>query len=195
VPCIQQCNKYWMIKKCSSANRCARVDCYRCARRYARRIARDFQRHDPGRIYAVTTNARVTDLDGFAKCRVAIWNVIAYRRQISRWWNGVSTRLWQCHDGSIRGVMALGSISEAEILKTIGARWPITLRRIEPDALSHEIWEATRPDMIMADDPDLARYQPRQMTVRPRRTRATSRGSSYVPPPNPFDEPMPFIIG
>jgi len=194
VPCIQHCNKYEMTKECCSANRCSRIECPKCARRYARRIARDFCRPDTGRIYAIAISAGVADLDEFRQWRLSIWNIITYRRQICRWWQGVSIRVWLRNDGSIRGVVAPGSISEDELIAALGCRWPTTLRWIEFDALFNELYEAVQPDNIMSADPDHARYQRRQLTVRPFKFRKPARRSKSVFTPSPYDEPMPVLI-
>jgi hypothetical protein len=124
---------YCMITKCSSSNRCSRIECHRCARRYGRRVARNFRGPDSARIYAIVITAGIGNLDEFGQWRVSAWNIFTYRRQICRWWHGVSMRVWLSNDSSIRGVIALGSITEAELLTAFGSRWSVTLRHIEPD--------------------------------------------------------------
>ena len=103
-------------------------------------------------------------------------------------------RVWLSRNGSILGVMALGSITEAEFLTAFGSRWSVTLRHIAPEALDDELYAALGPEMIMADDFGHARYQPRQMTVRPRRTRISPSRPVPHRVPDPFDGPMPLLI-
>jgi len=184
-----------MIVKCSSANRCARIDCSRCARRYACRAARDFQGQSTGQIYTIAISTGIRDLEKFRQWRISVWNIFNYRRQTCRWWQDVTMRAWLSNDGRIRGVVSLGSITGSEFDAALGARWPITLRRINPEALFDELHAVVRPGTIMADDPDHARYQPRQMTVRPRRARTCPKRPGQMYMPDLFDEPMPLLIG
>ena len=182
-----------MIDKCSSAHRCSQIDCHRCARRYARRIARDFRGPDTGQVHAIAFAAGIADLDEFRQWRISAWNILTYRRQVCRWWQSVSLRLWFCQ-GTVRGVVALGSITTTEFETAFGSRWPFTLRRIDPEALFDELYAVVRPGSIMQDDSDHARYQPRQMTVRPRHARTGRKRSAPTRHPDPIDEPMPILI-
>ncbi|MBM1169626.1 hypothetical protein [Microvirga arabica] len=142
----------------------------------------------------MTIAAGLNDIEEFVRWRISVWDVIAYRRQVCRWWHGVSLRIWLCRDQTIRGVVALGAITETEFQMAFGLRWPMILRRIEPETAGDVIVAVVRPNMIIADDPERARYQPRQMTVRPRRARMVPKPSVSVPLYNPFDEPMPVLI-
>jgi hypothetical protein len=96
--------------------------------------------------------------------------------------------------GTVRGVVALGSITTTEFETSFGSRWPFTLRRIDPEALFDELHAVVRPGSIMQDDADHARYQPRQMTVRPRYVRTGRKRSAPTRHPDPIDEPMPILI-
>jgi hypothetical protein len=183
-----------MIRKCSSANRCAQIQCNKCARRYARRIARDLQCRGTGLIFAISIAAEIDSIDDFTRWRVSIWNAVAYRRSVCRWWNDIYLRVWAGQDGCIRGVVALGSITENEFLTTLSSRWPIMLRRIEREALYDELYAVIHPDAIMADNPSHARYQRRQATVRPSRPRVGPMHASDVLVRDPFDDPMPLLI-
>jgi hypothetical protein len=182
-----------MTKKCCSANRCARIECPKCARRYARRVAYDFLFSATGQIYAITITAGIDSLNDFGGWRVSAWNTFSYRRNC-RWWRDVAMRVWLSRDSSIRGAVALGSVTEHEFLTAIKTRWPVTLRSIRPEALYDEIYAVVRPDMIMADDPSHARYQPRQMTVRPHCARVTPTHPVDAILFDPFDDPMPLLI-
>jgi hypothetical protein len=91
-------------------------------------------------------------------------------------------------------VVALGSITENEFMNALGSRWPITLRQINPDALPDELYAVVHPDIIMADDPSHARYQSRQVTVRPSRPRVASIHVAEAPVREPFGDPMPILI-
>jgi hypothetical protein len=102
--------------------------------------------------------------------------------------------LWLSRDGYIRGVIALRSITEDEFLTALGARWPMTLRPIRLNALYDELYAVVRPDVMLADDPSHARYQPRQVTVRPSRPRGVSRHTADALAPDPFGDPMPVLI-
>jgi hypothetical protein len=103
-------------------------------------------------------------------------------------------RVWLCRDGSIRGVVALESVTENEFLTALGSRWLITLRQISPEALRDELYTIVHRDIIMSDYPDHARYQNRQMTVRPRHARAKSIPLADASVCDPFDDPMPVLI-
>lgn len=186
---------YYMEKRCSSANRCARIECNKCARRYARYVARDFLCTSTGPIYAITINAQISNLDTFRRWRTSAWNIVSFRRRC-RWWRDIAMRVWLTRDGSIRGVVALGSITESEFLTALGSRWPLALRQICPEALYDELYGVVHPDAIMADDLCHARYQPGQMKVRPRRARMEpiSPALADVLACGPFDDPMPFLI-
>jgi hypothetical protein len=184
-----------MISKCSSANRCAQIHCSKCAKRHARRVAREFQAPSTCPIYAVTIAAQTDDLEEFGRWRADVWNIIAYRRQICRWWRGVSLRVWLCQDQTVRGVVALGAITESEFQTALGSRWFLTLHPIPTGSLADLLFQIVRPGSIMADDPGYARYQHRQMTVRPSRARAAPEPVASVRLVDLFDEPMPMLIG
>lgn len=184
----------YMAKRCSSANRCVQIGCNTCARRYARRIARDFQCRSTGTIYATSIAADIDSIDDFRLWRVSLWNVVSYRKSGCRWWRDIHIRVWCCRDGCIRGIVALESVTEKEFLTALGSRWPITLRQITPEALRDELYTVVHPDIIMGDYPDHARYQHRQMTVRPSHARAKSIYPADAPVRDPFDDPMPLLI-
>jgi hypothetical protein len=188
-------NKYRMITKCSSANRCSGIECPRCARRYARHTARSFLETSVDRIYSIRVDAIISTLPEFAEWRIKLWNVIDHRRRTSWYWDRFSARLWLCGDGSICGVTALGSITEDELVAALGIRWPLSLHRIDASSLFDELYAVVRPGSIMADDLGCARYQPRQMAVRPRRARAAPKPAASVRLVDLFDEPMPMLIG
>jgi hypothetical protein len=69
------------------------------------------------------------------------------------------------------------------------------MRRIGASEVLSELYVILGPETIMMDDPDQARYQPRQMTVRPRRIGVKPKQSPPDRLLNPFDEPMPVILG
>jgi hypothetical protein len=184
----------YMIRRCSSANRCAQIGCNRCARRYARRVARDFLCSATGPIYAITINAGIGDLNDFERWRVSLWNAVFYRRGVCRWWKDMHLRIWCSRDGLIRGIIALGPITECEFLTALGSRWPLALRQIRPEALYDELYGVVHPDVIMADDLSHARYQPRQMTVRPSRAHVAPISVADAMVCDPFDDPMPVLI-
>jgi hypothetical protein len=145
-------------------------------------------------MYSISIDDGVSTLSEFGDWRIRIRNALDHRRRISRWWSTCSMRVWLSRNGSILGVMALGSITEAELLTAFGSRWSVTLRHISPEALDDELYAALGPEMIMSDDFGHARYQPRQMTVRPRRTRISPNRPVPLCIPDPFDEPMPVLI-
>lgn len=186
----------YMMKRCSSANRCARIECNKCSRRYARHVARDFQRTSTGPIYAITINAQISNLDDFRRWRDTFANAVSYRRSVCRWWNDIHLRVWCGWDGCIRGGVALGSITENEFLTALSSRWSLMLRRIEREALYDELYAVIHPDAILADDSSHARYQHRQMTMRSSRSRVTPTDSAPADTlgRDPFDDPMPFLI-
>jgi hypothetical protein len=195
MPYVPRTDKYRMITKCSSAHRCAYVESTRCARRYAHRTARNFETTSNGRNYTIAIAAEVNTKVEFAHWRVTAWNIIAYRRQICHRWNSISLRLWLCHDKTVHGVVSLGSVTESELLAAFEARWPTTLSRIKQEELRDIVLAIVHPGSLMTDDPNHRRYQSRHMTVRPRRARTSPKRPVLVYMPDPFDEPMPLLIG
>lgn len=183
-----------MPRKCCSAHRCARIDCLKCAKRYARHVARAFLRESTGRTYSIILDANIRSLDHFAEWRVAMRNALHHRKKGSRWWHDISIRLWLSSDGRVRGLIALASITENEFLIALGLRWRTTLHPLSAEALPDALFQVVRPGSIMMVDGDHARYQHRQMTVRPRDPHSRRKLPSYVKLPDPFEEPMPIIV-
>jgi hypothetical protein len=70
----------------------------------------------------------------------------------------------------------------------------MTLRPIRLEALYDELYAVVRPDVILADEPSHARYQSRQMTVRPSRPRVVSIHAADALARDPFGDPMPLLI-
>ena len=147
-----------------------------------------------GRIYSIRIETRISTLLEFAKWRIKQWNIIDYRRRVSRWWSDLSFRVWLCGDGSVRGVVALGSITEDELAAALGTRWLLTLRQIDQGNVFDELYSVVQPRSIIADEPDHGRYQRRQLSVRPRRARTHQTRPVAISDPDPFDEPMPLLI-
>lgn len=71
----------------------------------------------------------------------------------------------------------------------------MTLRSIRLGALYDELYAVVRPDVILGDDPNHARYQPRQMTVRPCRVRVSPKHLASSVATDLSDGAMPLLIG
>jgi hypothetical protein len=84
-------------------------------------------------------------------------NVVEYRRAQSRWWNDVSLTVWLCHEQRARGIVALGSVQEAELVKAF-ERWPTTLGPVASEDVRAEVYRVLHPTRI-ALIPDGRRYQ------------------------------------
>jgi hypothetical protein len=152
--------------KCISANRCARTDCLTCSKRYATRLARRALRTAPRRLFAVTFATRLSPLE-FRSWRTSTRNTIDGQRRAYPWWYDVSLCVWLGHDGRVRGIASLGSITEAEFSDAF-ARWSVTLRSIGPHDLRAEVLAVIRPGMIASLDGP-GRYQRIKFTLWPKR--------------------------
>jgi hypothetical protein len=178
--------------KCISANRCARTDCRPCSKRYATRLARRILRAAPRRLFAVEFATVLSPVE-FRSWRTSARNIIDYQRRVSHWWGDVSLCAWLGQDGRIRGIASLNSITETEFADAF-ARWPVTLRRIEPDDLRAEVLAVIRPGMIASLDGP-GRYQPIKFTLWPKRcARRSPRQSQPSFSLHREIAPMPMLL-
>jgi hypothetical protein len=147
---------------CSSSHRCRLTFCNNCRWRYSGQIARRIP-PDARRFFAV--EIEIAD-NGFRAWASSIRNVIEYRRSQSRWWNEVSLKLYLCRDQKARGIIALGSILESELVEAF-QRWPTMLRPLAPELVREEVYRILHPARI-AVVPNGRRYQSISFSIGPR---------------------------
>jgi hypothetical protein len=161
---------------CSSSNRCRSTSCCNtCRWRYAGHIARRIL--PKGRRF-FTAEIDIFDAS-FRTWASRVRNVVEYRRAQSRWWNDVSLTVWLCHEQRARGIVALGSVQEAELVKAF-ERWPTTLGPVASEDVRAEVYRVLHPTRI-ALIPDGRRYQSISFSVGPRRLN-TSRAVAHREP-------------
>jgi hypothetical protein len=166
-----------MAQSCSSVRRCYSLACEPCAWRYSLNISRRILAHDHRRLFAMSIQPNVAEIGEFSGWRTAVRNTIDYRRGECRWWRDLGVWGWLGADGSVRGIVSLGSVTEGEFCGVFGRRWPISVRPITPTNLRHVIyWEAMRPSVIVEAGPQQGRYQHIKITIEPQRTRGPTHG-------------------
>lgn len=174
---------------CSSSNRCCSTSCDTCRWRYSGRIARRILPHGR-RIFTVEIELGQTSFRSWAS---SARNVIEYRRSQSRWWNELTLTVWLCRDQRARGILALGSVQEAELCKSF-ERWPTTLGPVAPENVRAEVYRALHPARI-AIVPSGRRYQSISFSVGPRRSNAPILKTEREPIRTPIEvAPMPFLF-
>lgn len=169
---------------CSSANRCDLPSCEACAWRYSLRMSRRITKHAPRQIFAVTIAANLVDTTQFSSWRKTARNLIDYQRRSSKWWREMGMWIWLSHDGSVRGIVTLGSVTEGEVIAAFGRRWPTTIQPVEERFLREHIYYAMRPEVVAATWPQERRYQPVSAAVEPQggvRSSRRTRKSAQVP--------------
>src|SRR4051794_11326596 len=117
--------------------------CHICAGRYARRTARSILATNPRRLFSIQFDTNVS-LGEFDRWRRAVRNLVDHQRRESRWWHEVSIRVWLGADGRLRGVASLDAIT-AEEFEEAFARWPVSLRSMQPNDLGSAIYAAIEP--------------------------------------------------
>ena len=169
--------------------RCAATTCERCARRYASRLTRRILSIHPHRLHRVQF-ATTFSLSDFRHFRVRARNALDHHRRDDRWMREVSLFTWLGWEGSVRGVVALNSVSEAEFARTVEWARP-TLVAISQAELLGAVLLAMRPGVI-ANTAE-GRYQSVKFSVGPQRPNQHPYLQS--PPPEPvYIEPMPTIF-
>lgn len=122
-----------------------------------------------------------------------IRNVIEYRRSQSRWWNEVNLAVWLQQDQRARGIVALRSILEAELVEAF-ERWPTTLKPIAPENVRAEVYRVLHPARI-ATVPEQRRYQSVSFCIGPRRMKVLSPVTHRGPISQPVEiAAMPCIF-
>lgn len=134
-----------------------------------------------------------SSLADFWSWRVEARNVVDYRRRIDRWWRDLAVSVWLNHDGVMRGIVALGSVTPDEFL-AVFSRWPTTLRSIAPSALRDEVYAIVQPSRLAFPELPPRRYQSLKFTIAPQRhaMRAPSRPEVQVA--SRYLEPMPVLF-
>ncbi len=185
--------KYQMSERCHSQNRCARIDCASCSRRYATRLSRRILTLNPRRLFAVELQTLLYSPAEFWQWRTAIRNMVDYhRRETSRWWRDIGLWLWFSADGGVRGIASLEALTEAEFLKAVDQRWRTRLLPIDPLELRSEIIAVIHPKAIYSGA-GRARYQSIRTAIWPRRIPSPLKQKSVPGIRRPL-EPMPVII-
>ena len=160
---------------CSSSHRCGLKSCDTCRWRYAGQISR---RVIPAARRFFAAEMLVCDTD-FRLWASRVRNVIEYQRAQSRWFNDVSLTTWLCRDDRARGIVVLGCVQEAELIKAF-ERWPTTLRPISSEDVRAEVYRILHPDRIVAL-PNARRYQSIQFSIGSRQMKASSTISHHEP--------------
>jgi hypothetical protein len=173
-----------MPNTCRSAHRCSLTTCHSCTWRYALHVSRRVYAHDAHRIHSVSIDTGVREPSDFPRWRIALRNMIDHLRRSLRWWREVGLWLWLHHDGSARGVILLGSVTEPEFIAAIGRRWTTTLRLIETTEVRVEIYQTARPGSIALSVP--GRFQRIKVVVEPQGSPVTAALSSR----RPIDQPV-----
>jgi len=173
-----------MPVNCSSFNRCRSVQCNACRWRYSGRIARRAVSNGR-RFYTIEIDLEL-GRENFRRWASRVRNVVEYRRARARWWDEVSLTVWLCRDQRARGIVALGSIQEAEFIKGF-ERWPTKIRTIPPEDVRAEIYQLLHVDKLAAV-PNARRYQSINFGIGPRKLK------SMGPMPHGEAVSVPFEI-
>ena len=148
---------------CHSKNRCRSVQCDTCRWRYAGHIARRIL-PDARRFFTAEIDIGDASLRSWAS---RARNVVEYRRWRSRWWNEVTLAVWLHQDHGARGIVALGSVQEEELVEAF-ERWPTTLKFIAADSVRAQVYRVLHPNRI-AMVPEQRRYQSISFSIGPRK--------------------------
>ena len=174
---------------CSSSIRCRSYSCDTCRWRYAGHIAR--------RILPEARRFFTTEIDvcgaSFRSWASRVRNVVEYRRAQSRWWNEVTLTAWLCRDQHVRGILALGSLQQTELVKSF-ARWPTNLVPVAPEDVRAEVYRVLHQTKI-AIIPDGRRYQSISISIGRRRLNASGTVTHREPRSLPVEiAAMPCIF-
>jgi hypothetical protein len=145
-------------------------------------------------MHRVTIHADLQGPADFPSWRIQVRNLLDYRRRACRWWRGVGLWLWLSKDGSVRGIVSLGAVTEEEFMDAVGRRWPVKVQPLEHEGLRETIYlHAIRPGVIFEAGQHTGGYQGIRMTVEPRKQRRLhSEDEGHLGPGS--REPLPFLI-
>lgn len=180
------------MKECCSWNRCRNITCEVCSRRYAGQVAKRIQTV-AGKRNVIEIDASLSTLADFWSWRIEVRNLTDYRRRDCRWWREFLMTVWLCHDGRLRGIASLGSLTPAEVLEVLNRRWPTTLWPVESNDLRQEIAAIVHPTMI-ATIQVRARYQSLKFSIWPKASRTNRQSAPISLPTRRLVEPMPVLV-
>lgn len=180
-----------MISNCLRQNRCARITCERCARRYSAQIARRVLGAASGSLAATEIHTNCAPSD-FHSWRIAVRNLVDHQRRQSRWWRRFALHVWLSADGEVRGICTLGDLTVEEVRSDFVARKPTNLRPLDKADLRNAVYAAVAPSVI-APVNGYGRYQSIKLSVGPRRTHPCPSPSSAAQQDR-FLEAMPIIL-
>ena len=140
----------------------------------------------------MTIHAALADAGTFRPWRVAVRNLMDYRRVRDCGWREVGIWGWLGQDGVVRGVVRLGSTTTREFTAAFFGRWPMTLRQIEVAVVREEVWSAMRPGIII--EMPKRRYQNVRIAVEPQWERLRGGSLHLNSQRQCREEPMPVLI-
>ncbi|WP_201861418.1 hypothetical protein [Microvirga soli] len=132
--------------------------------------------------------------DSFRSWRITTRNFIDYQRRKCPLWKSVGLYAWLTQDGTIRGVINLGSLASTEILASFSSRWPTVIEAIEPKELRAELYAIVHPSVISTGPGFGRRYQSMKLAIHPCRRDQLIAQSSGRSSPRYSCEPMPVLI-
>ena len=195
LPIPDSCPKNTMLHfitrcvSCRSENRCRLISCNTCRWRFSGRMARGVLLQG-SRFITIEIELRQAN---FRRWASSVRNVVEYRRSQSRWWNEVSITGWLCHEQHVRGIVALGSVQEAELIQAF-ERWPTTLTPLASEDVRAELYRILHPDRL-ATVPNRRRYQSISFSIGPRRLKSLGPCTDRAPMRPPIDiAAMPCIF-
>jgi hypothetical protein len=177
---------------CRSQNRCARLSCERCSRRYSNQTSRRILDVACGALWTIQIDADCTPSE-FPRFRTAMTNIVHHNRRQDRWWRRFGTYLWLFHDGRVRGISLLGELTPSEIVSGFSDRWPTNIQPLERTDLRNAVYAAVAPSVI-AQVTGYGRYQRIKLAISPRLTPVSRSFISVSSPLNSILEPMPLIF-
>lgn len=153
---------------------------------------------DAWTLYGVNFTTALSTAEDFNGWRVSVRNFIDQKRRACCWWRDTSLDLWFQHDGTVRGVVLLGSLSADEVRSAFDRRWAVTLKPIEAEELRREVYFALHPTRIAQLEVQPRRYQGLRLTIGPRCVAPHPRLDVALGSPR-FNEsdniaPMPLLL-
>lgn len=185
-----------MEPSCHSNHRCCRPACAACAWRYALRLSRRILATEPRRLFQITIEARLPDLTTFPGWRKAVRNLVDHRRRADIWWGEVGLWLWLAHDGTVRGIVSLGGVTEVEFATAFRRRWPVRVRPCAVGDVRQQVYFAIHPDRADVLEGLPGRYQRVKVAVEPKRAPRSRSGTRqpHDPDPSRWLEPLPVLV-
>jgi hypothetical protein len=182
-----------MSGKCRSDHRCGQLACEKCARRYAGHAARRMIGGEVRNLCIVEIKLALSSFADFWSWRVEARNVVDYRRRTDRWWRDLALNVWLNQDGMMRGVVALGPVTDDEFLAAF-SRWPTALRPITPSSLRDEVYTIVQPSRLVFPVLPPRRYQGLKLTIAARRSAPKPISPLSEKPVSRYLEPMPILL-